>query len=102
MPNPKTANRQDDFQTPNSKRVYEIKRSALPLRCPLPEMSLWNSHPAVFLPIEDTADGRILCPYCGTQYVLRDDGTAGSRAFLDGTFDDHIGITDQPSARIFT
>ncbi len=78
MPNPKTANRQDDFQTPNSKRVYEIKRSALPLRCPLPEMSLWNSHPAVFLPIEDTSDGRILCPYCGTQYVLRDDdGTAG-------------------------
>jgi uncharacterized Zn-finger protein len=72
MPNPHTADRQGDYKTPNDMRVYEISRSALPLRCPLPEMSLWNSHPAVYLPIEDAPDGRMLCPYCGTEFVLKD------------------------------
>ncbi len=72
MPNPRTAEHQGDYKTPNDMRVYEISRTALPLRCPLPEMSLWNSHPAVYLPIEDAPDGRILCPYCGTEYVLKD------------------------------
>jgi uncharacterized Zn-finger protein len=57
-------------QTPNDRRAYEIDRSQLPLHCPLPEMSLWNSHPRVFLPIEKT--GYAKCPYCGTDYRLRD------------------------------
>ena len=73
MPNPHTADHQSDYVTPNDQRVYEITRARLPLRCPLPEMSLWNSHPAVYLPIEEAKDGCILCPYCGTQYVLKQD-----------------------------
>jgi len=56
-------------RTPNDQRVYEITRAQLPLHCPLPEMSLWNSHPRVFLPIEAT--GRAKCPYCGTEFTLR-------------------------------
>lgn len=70
MPNPHTANHQSDYAIPNSQRSYTLRRADLPLRCPLPEMSLWNSHPAVYLPIEDAKDGHILCPYCGTEYRL--------------------------------
>ena len=51
---------------------YEVTRADLPLHCPTDEMSLWNTHPRVFLPIEDS--GEATCPYCGAQYVLKDDG----------------------------
>lgn len=47
----------------------------LPLHCPMPSMLLWNSHPRVFLPIEDT--GEALCPYCGTRYILKGGAVAG-------------------------
>ena len=57
------------LQTPNDQRVYEIRREDLPLHCPLPEMSLWNSHPRVFLPIE--AAGKAKCPYCGAEFTLK-------------------------------
>jgi uncharacterized Zn-finger protein len=52
----------------------EITARELPLYCPMDSMSLWNSHPRVYLPIEDTGEER--CPYCGTLYVLRRDGDA--------------------------
>jgi len=32
-------------------------------------MSLWNAHPRVYLPIEDT--GFAKCPYCGAEYTLQ-------------------------------
>ncbi|MBV1961473.1 MAG: zinc-finger domain-containing protein [Immundisolibacteraceae bacterium] len=32
--------------------------------------SQWDSHPRVFLPIED--QGEILCPYCGALYQFKD------------------------------
>ena len=54
--------------TPNDRRLVEITRGDLPLHCPLPSMSLWNSHPRVYLPIEAT--GKAKCPYCGTDFVL--------------------------------
>lgn len=57
-------------KTPNDRTVYEVSRKDLPLHCPLPEMSLWNSHPRVYLPIENT--GQAKCPYCGTGFTLRD------------------------------
>ncbi len=57
---------------PNAQHRYEITRADLPLHCPLDGMSLWNSHPRVFLPIEQTG-GRATCPYCGAEYVLKDD-----------------------------
>ena len=57
-------------QTPNAERRYEVSRADLPLSCPTPAMSLWNSHPKVYLPLE--ADGEARCPYCGAIYVLKD------------------------------
>jgi uncharacterized Zn-finger protein len=56
--------------TPNDRNQYEVSRADLPLHCPLPSMSLWNSHPKVYLPIEAT--GRAKCPYCGTEFTLKD------------------------------
>ena len=57
-------------QTPNAKKQYEVTQNDLPLQCPMPSMSLWNSHPQVFLPIDNSPDGKIKCPYCGTDYIL--------------------------------
>ena len=54
--------------TPNDRQHYEISRRDLPLHCPLPDMSLWNSHPRVYLPIEET--GKAKCPYCGAEFTL--------------------------------
>ena len=54
--------------TPNDRRLVEIIPDDLPLHCPLPSMSLWNSHPRVYLPIEATAKAK--CPYCSTDFVL--------------------------------
>jgi len=56
--------------TPNDRQTYQIARQDLPLHCPLPEMSLWNSHPRVYLPIETT--GKAKCPYCGTDFILKE------------------------------
>lgn len=39
-------------------------------------MSLWNSHPRVFLPIEET--GRARCPYCSAEFVLEEETPSGS------------------------
>ena len=54
----------------NSKNNYEVTYADLPLKCPTPDMSKWNSHPQVFLPIEET--GKAKCPYCGAEYTLTD------------------------------
>ncbi len=51
------------------KRLIEVTEKDLPLHCPMPQVSLWDAHPRVFLPIEET--GEALCPYCGTLYVLK-------------------------------
>lgn len=54
--------------TPNDRQHVAITYEDLPLHCPLPDMSLWNSHPRVYLPIEET--GETKCPYCGTEFTL--------------------------------
>jgi uncharacterized Zn-finger protein len=54
--------------TSNAQRLYTVTRADLPIRCPMPNTTLWNSHPRVFLPFEKT--GRANCPYCGAEYVL--------------------------------
>jgi uncharacterized Zn-finger protein len=59
---------------PNAQHLYQITREDLPLACPMPEMYLWNSHPRVYLPIEES--GWAKCSYCGAEYRLvgvRDD-----------------------------
>lgn len=55
----------------NAQKQYEVRRSDLPLSCPLPSMALWNSHPRVYLPIQDEG-GTADCPYCGAHFVLVD------------------------------
>jgi uncharacterized Zn-finger protein len=54
---------------PNASRTYEVEPADLPLCCPMPQMSLWNSHPRVYLPIEQTGSAK--CPYCGAEFYLR-------------------------------
>ena len=61
-------------QVANTRRNIEVTAADLPLHCPMPSMLLWNAHPRVFLPIENT--GAALCPYCGTQYTLKGGATA--------------------------
>ncbi|MDH3587910.1 MAG: zinc-finger domain-containing protein [Gammaproteobacteria bacterium] len=53
---------------PNTSNYYEVTSKDLPLHCPLPGMSLWNSHPKVYLPIEKTGDAK--CAYCGAVFRL--------------------------------
>lgn len=55
-------------QTANAQQQYQVHADDLPLSCPSPAMTLWNSHPRVFLPIEQT--GTAKCPYCGAEYTL--------------------------------
>ncbi len=56
-------------QPTNAQQRYQITRADLPLHCPTDSMTLWNSHPRVYLPIED--NGVAKCPYCGTVYELK-------------------------------
>ena len=56
---------------PNAKNFYEVTTADLPLSCPMPAMYLWNSHPKVYLPIEET--GSAVCPYCSASYQLNRD-----------------------------
>ncbi len=56
--------------TSSKESVFQIKKGQLPLHCPLPEMSLWNQHPKVYLPIEET--GKAKCPYCGCEFILEE------------------------------
>ncbi len=65
-----TAKANPPQEAPSSRQRYEITRDQLPLHCPLDDAGLWNAHPRVFLPIEDT--GQATCPYCGAEYVLKD------------------------------
>lgn len=57
-------------QHPNIRKHIEITKNELPLRCPMPSMISWNSHPRVFLEIDKTPNGEIICPYCSTTYKL--------------------------------
>ena len=55
---------------PNAESRYEITRADLPLSCPMPGMAVWNSHPKVYLAIEETGEAK--CPYCGAEFRLID------------------------------
>lgn len=58
------------LETANAREEYEVSRQELPLSCPTPQQKLWNSHPRVYLPIEET--GTAVCPYCSARYRLVD------------------------------
>ncbi|MGA7979383.1 MAG: zinc-finger domain-containing protein [Chromatiaceae bacterium] len=57
-------------RTGHTERVIKVSRKELPLSCPRPQDELWNMHPRVYLPIDET--GEEVCPYCGARYVLND------------------------------
>ena len=57
-----------DLIPANAQHKYEVESNALPLSCPMPGMNLWNSHPKVYLPIEEVGEAK--CPYCGADYIL--------------------------------
>jgi uncharacterized Zn-finger protein len=57
---------------PNAQNRYRVTRADLPLQCPMPGMSQWNSHPRVFLAIVEQG-GKAMCPYCGARYELVDE-----------------------------
>ena len=69
MATPKTAT-EKDMDTPNESMLYEVSRDVLPIHCPMPGTSLWNSHPRVYIPVEKTGSAK--CPYCGCEYRLVD------------------------------
>ncbi len=77
MPTPER-NRDEPPLEPNTENFYEITSKDLPLHCPLPGTSLWNSHPRVFLPIEDTGEAK--CNYCGARYRLVDSPVSGEQS----------------------
>jgi uncharacterized Zn-finger protein len=62
--------RDDSLENANTQKRAEISRTDLPLSCPLPSEKLWNAHPRVYLPIEES--GEVSCPYCGTHFTLID------------------------------
>jgi uncharacterized Zn-finger protein len=64
------ANSEQSKEIPaNAQNRYEVTAAELPVHCPLPGMSLWNSHPRVYLPLAEAGEAR--CPYCGAVYVLK-------------------------------
>jgi uncharacterized Zn-finger protein len=52
-----------------TKRQYVITQADLPLSCPQQDARVWDAHPRVYLPIEET--GEVLCPYCSAKYILK-------------------------------
>jgi uncharacterized Zn-finger protein len=58
------------LESANTQQEYIVSRANLPLSCPTPEQKLWNSHPRVYLPVEQT--GIAVCPYCSARYRLVD------------------------------
>lgn len=53
----------------NAQKKYDITKADLPLHCPMDGMTSWDSHPKVYLPIEETGEAK--CPYCGADFTLK-------------------------------
>ena len=53
-----------------TQRCIEVTAHDLPLTCPMPNMSLWNAHPKVNIPLLHHG-GEARCPYCGTLYKFK-------------------------------
>ena len=69
--NPNTAAHPQDFKTPNSVKAIQVRQSDLPVHCPRDGESLWNSHPRVYIPVEENG-GQARCIDCGALYQLVD------------------------------
>ena len=60
-----------DLIPANAQNRYGVRAPDLPVSCPMPGMYLWNSHPKVYIPVQETGEAK--CPYCGAEYFLRDE-----------------------------
>ena len=69
MPSPETAKKRG-LRTPNDRNRYEVSGEDLPVHCPLPGTSLWNSHPRIYVALDETGFGK--CLYCGAEYIRVD------------------------------
>jgi uncharacterized Zn-finger protein len=54
---------------PNAENCYEVTQADMPLSCPMPGMHIWNSHPRVYLPVEQGET--VKCPYCSATFELK-------------------------------
>ena len=70
-----------DKKQANTHQKYIITEKDLPLSCPMDSMRVWDSHPKVFLPIEET--GKVVCPYCDAEFVMKGCEDAPAAKLLD-------------------
>ncbi len=66
-----TSSQNDGIEKKSTGEIHFISKQDLPVSCPLPSASQWNSHPRVFLTLDD--NGKAICPYCSTIYILQED-----------------------------
>ena len=59
----------ESLTKPNTKNSYDVTEEDLPVHCPMPGSSLWDSHPQVFIAFDKNGEGK--CPYCGAGYHLK-------------------------------
>ena len=64
------SNKESTAQSGSDDQVVQVTRGELPVHCPTESMGLWNSHPRVYIPLEEQPVAS--CPYCGTQFKLVD------------------------------
>lgn len=55
-------------QQPQNKSIKTVNAKEVPISCPMPDEALWNQHPKVYIPLDDSGSGS--CPYCGNQFQL--------------------------------
>lgn len=67
---------------PNAQTLVEVTLDELPIHCPTSDSSLWDSHPRVFIPLNDSPEAR--CSYCGTVYRLVKEKSAVLNNAVDG------------------
>lgn len=71
-------------KTRTSSPLVELTVSELPAFCPNPAMTLWESHPRVYLDVVNASEA--MCPYCGTRYRLKCRTRAPGHGYAAGDF----------------
>jgi uncharacterized Zn-finger protein len=66
----RTDARDNSLGNANTEKQVQVSANDLPICCPSPGQKIWDAHPRVYLPVEES--GEATCPYCGTHYVLSD------------------------------
>ena len=52
-------------------KYFVVHHDELPMSCPRPGLSRWDSHPKVYIHLKPNV--RQSCPYCGEVYMLIDE-----------------------------